>query len=46
MWVRQLAKSRGLEMRLPISDRADRNELNLTLCDIGAPKVRVTHRYE
>ena len=46
MRVRQRAKSRGVELPLVISDHADWNELLVTLRDVGAPEVWVTHGRE
>ncbi len=46
MRVRQRARSRGVELPLVISDHADWNELNVTLDDVGAPEVWVTHGRE
>jgi hypothetical protein len=44
--LRQRAKSRGVELPLVISDHADRDELNATIDEVGAPEVWVTHGQE
>lgn len=46
MQVRQRAKAGGIELPLIISDHADWNALNLTLDEVGAPEVWVTHGRE
>ncbi len=46
MGVRARARQRGAELPLIISDHADWAELCLTLKDVGAPKVWVTHGRE
>jgi putative mRNA 3-end processing factor len=46
MRVRQRAKTRGVELPLVISDHADWDELNVTLDEVGAPEVWVTHGRE
>ena len=46
MGVRQRAKQRGVELPLIISDHADWDELTVTLDDVAAPEVWVTHGRE
>jgi putative mRNA 3-end processing factor len=46
MGVRARARQRGAELPLIISDHADWSELTMTLKDVGAPKVWVTHGRE
>ena len=46
MRVRQRARSRGVELPLVISDHADWGELNVTMDEVGAPEVWVTHGRE
>ena len=46
MGVRARARQRGAELPLIISDHADWPELCMTLKDVGAPKVWVTHGRE
>jgi putative mRNA 3-end processing factor len=46
MRVRQRAKQGGVELPLVISDHADWDELNVTLDEVGAPEVWVTHGRE
>jgi putative mRNA 3-end processing factor len=46
MGVRALARQRGAELPLVISDHADWDELTETLRDVGAPEVWVTHGNE
>ena len=46
MRVKQRAKAGGVELPLVISDHADWDELLLTLKDVGAPEVWVTHGRE
>jgi putative mRNA 3-end processing factor len=46
MQVRQRAKAGGIELPLVISDHADWDALNLTLDQVGAPEVWVTHGRE
>jgi putative mRNA 3-end processing factor len=46
MRVRQRARSKGVELPLVISDHADWDELLVTLDDVGAPEVWVTHGRE
>ncbi len=46
MRVRQRAKARGVELPLVISDHADWDELCLTMRDVDAPEIWVTHGRE
>jgi putative mRNA 3-end processing factor len=46
MSIRARARQRGAELPLIISDHADWAELCMTLKDVGAPKVWVTHGRE
>jgi len=46
MGIRARARQRGAELPLIISDHADWSELCMTLKDVGAPKVWVTHGRE
>ena len=46
MGVRARARQRGAELPLIISDHVDWSELTMTLKDVGAPKVWVTHGRE
>ncbi len=46
MGVRQRAKQRGVELPLIISDHADWDELTVTLDDVAAPEVWITHGRE
>jgi putative mRNA 3-end processing factor len=46
MRVRQRARQGGVELPLVISDHADWDELNVTLDEVGAPEVWVTHGRE
>jgi putative mRNA 3-end processing factor len=46
MRVKQRAKARGVELPLVISDHADWDELTITLADVGAPEIWVTHGNE
>ncbi|HUK10586.1 MAG TPA: ligase-associated DNA damage response exonuclease [Stellaceae bacterium] len=46
MRVRQRAKQWGVELPLVISDHADWDELNVTIAEVGAPEVWVTHGRE
>lgn len=46
MRVRQRARQRQVELPLVISDHADWDELLLTVQEVGAPKVWVTHGAE
>jgi putative mRNA 3-end processing factor len=44
--VRRLARQRGGELPLIVSDHADWSELTQTLDDVGAPEVWITHGEE
>ena len=46
MRVKQRAKARGVELPLVISDHADWDELTMTLDDVDAPEIWVTHGRE
>lgn len=46
MRVRQRAKQRNVELPLIISDHADWDELLMTIDDVGAPEVWITHGQE
>lgn len=46
MTVRQRARQRGVELPLVISDHADWDELCMTIEEVGAPEVWVTHGRE
>ena len=46
MRVKQRAKARGVELPLVISDHADWDELTMTLDDVGAAEIWVTHGRE
>jgi len=46
MGIRARARQRGAELPLIISDHADWSELCMTLKDVGAPRVWVTHGRE
>jgi putative mRNA 3-end processing factor len=46
MRVKQRAKARGVELPLVISDHADWDELTMTLADVGAEEIWVTHGRE
>jgi putative mRNA 3-end processing factor len=46
MRVRQRAKVRGVELPLIVSDHADWDELNVTIDEIAAPEIWVTHGSE
>ena len=46
MRVRQRARSKGVELPLVISDHSDWDELLMTLAEVGAPEVWVTHGRE
>jgi putative mRNA 3-end processing factor len=46
MRVKQRAKARGVELPLVISDHADWDELTMTLDDVGAADIWVTHGRE
>ena len=46
MRIKQRAKQRGVELPLVISDHADWDELTVTLDEVGAPEVWVTHGRE
>jgi len=46
MRVRQRAKQGGVELPLVISDHADWDELNLTIAEVGASEIWVTHGRE
>ncbi len=46
MRVRQRARSKGVELPLVISDHCDWDELNMTLDEVAAPEVWVTHGRE
>jgi len=46
MRVKQRAKARGVELPLVISDHADWDELTMTLAELGAGEIWVTHGRE
>jgi putative mRNA 3-end processing factor len=46
MRIKQRAKARGVELPLVISDHADWDELTMTLADVGAEEIWVTHGRE
>ena len=46
MRVRQRARTKGVELPLVISDHCDWDELNVTLDEVAAPEVWVTHGRE
>ncbi|HYM74091.1 MAG TPA: ligase-associated DNA damage response exonuclease [Stellaceae bacterium] len=46
MRVKQRAKARGVELPLVISDHADWDELTMTLAEVGAGEIWVTHGRE
>jgi len=46
MRVKQRAKARGIELPLVISDHADWDELTLTIEEVGAAEIWVTHGRE